>query len=212
MPVSFDQAEESQPGTPRRRGAGGRPRRAGVSQAILSATIALAAEEGLDNITLSAVAERSGVGRPTIYRRWPSKEALLNDVVTWLTHEHVQLPPEGPIRDRLVDWFGRVIEGVQGPLRPLYEAFFNAERMRLAPEAVRAALFRTEGMISAAIEAGELRAGTDPHLLIEIMFGIIWYRATATGEHMEKSYAARVVDATLNSWLVPRPDADPVRP
>jgi AcrR family transcriptional regulator len=168
------------------------------------ATIDLAAEQGLENITLNDVAERSGVGRPTIYRRWPSKEALLNDVVAWITHEHINLPPEGPIRDRLVDWFSRVIVGVQGPLRDLYEAFFHAERAELAPDAVEAASSRTEGMILAAMEAGELRADTNPHLLMQLMFGIIWYRATATGEPMDDAFAEAVVDGVLNGWLLPK--------
>jgi AcrR family transcriptional regulator len=188
---------------PHRRGAGGRPRRPGVSDAILTATIELAAEGGIEEITLNAVADRAGVGRPTIYRRWPSKEALLEDVVTRITATHTAMPAEGPIRERLVDWFARAIEGVQGPLRTLYEAYFNVRKMQFGTAGVQAADERTETMIRAAIKAGELRSDTDPHLLMQLMFGIIWYRAVATGEHMDPSYAETVVDAVLNSWLTP---------
>jgi AcrR family transcriptional regulator len=188
---------------PRRRGEGGRPRRPGVSDAILAAAVALAAEGGLEDITLNAVADRAGVGRPTIYRRWPSKEALLEDVVARMAEQRFQLPEDGPIRERLVEWFARVIEGVQGPLRTLYGAFFNVGKSPIGAVRAQAADDRTVGMIRAAIKAGELRSDTDPQLLMQLMFGIIWYRATATGEPMDRSFAETVVDAVLNSWLTP---------
>jgi hypothetical protein len=88
-------------------------------------------------------------------------------------------------------------------LKTLYEAFFDANKAHIGSEAHEAAGNRTEGMIRAAMKVGELRSDTDPHLLTQLMFGIIWYRATATSEHMESSFAATVVDAVLNSWLTP---------
>lgn len=189
---------------PLRRGAGGRPRRPGVSDAILHATIELAAEVGLEGITLNAVADRAGVGRPTIYRRWPSKEALLEDVVARIIEQRTQPPAEGPIRERLIDWFSRVIEGVQGPLRTLYEVFFNVSKAKIGTETARAADDVSEDMIREAMRAGEMRSDADPHLLMQLMFGIIWYRATATGEEMNpREFAETVVDAVLGSWLIP---------
>lgn len=47
---------------------------------ILDAARALSADGGHDAVTVSAVAERAGVSRPTVYRRWPNRAALLFDV------------------------------------------------------------------------------------------------------------------------------------
>jgi AcrR family transcriptional regulator len=56
---------------------GGRPRDARVDAAIGEATLDLFCELGFDGVSIEAVAARAGVGKTTIYRRWPSKEALV---------------------------------------------------------------------------------------------------------------------------------------
>src|ERR1700724_1151727 len=61
-------------GTPRRPG---RPRSAQAAQAIIEATLDVFAEQGFDGVCVEAVAARAGVGKATIYRRWPNKEELL---------------------------------------------------------------------------------------------------------------------------------------
>ncbi|WP_443078116.1 TetR/AcrR family transcriptional regulator [Streptomyces sp. SP17KL33] len=45
-------------------------------QAILAATRALVAEKAYETVTVEAIAARAGVGKQTIYRRWPSKSAV----------------------------------------------------------------------------------------------------------------------------------------
>lgn len=178
----------------------------------MEATTDLAAEGGLEDLTLNAIAERAGVGRPTIYRRWPSKEALLDEVVAMMVEEHFQLPHRGNIREELIEYFQGIIAGVQSPLRTVYIAFFNVGQSQLANDAVQQAIDRAETMVRDAIERGELRPDTDPHLLLELIFGVIWYRAVTTHEHMEPSFADTVVDAVLGSWLVTATTAARRRP
>jgi AcrR family transcriptional regulator len=55
----------------------GRPRDARADAAILSATLDLFSEVGFEGMSIEAVAARAGVGKTTIYRRWPSKEAIV---------------------------------------------------------------------------------------------------------------------------------------
>jgi Bacterial regulatory proteins, tetR family len=55
----------------------GRPRRAGADDEILAVTLAMLKEGGYGALTVDAVAERSGVAKTTLYRRWPSKSALV---------------------------------------------------------------------------------------------------------------------------------------
>jgi AcrR family transcriptional regulator len=57
--------------------AAGRPRSEEAHQAILDATLALLAEVGFSALTVEGVAQRAGVGKATIYRRWPSKLPLV---------------------------------------------------------------------------------------------------------------------------------------
>ena len=55
----------------------GRPRDPGYDKAILHATLEILFEKGYAGLTIDGVAAKTGVGRPTIYRRWPSKPALV---------------------------------------------------------------------------------------------------------------------------------------
>ena len=74
-------APKAQPETPGRPGRGhhpaGLPRSEQAEQAIIEATLDLFAEEGFEGVCVEAVAARAGVGKATIYRRWPNKEELL---------------------------------------------------------------------------------------------------------------------------------------
>ena len=67
-------ADLSQVSTPRRRSEKSR-------KAIVSATRELLLERGFDGLTIEAVAARAGVGKQTIYRWWPSRPALVADVM-----------------------------------------------------------------------------------------------------------------------------------
>ncbi|WP_432705195.1 TetR/AcrR family transcriptional regulator [Actinoplanes regularis] len=64
------------------RKAPGRPRNAQADEAILDAVLTLLAEgQSAAALSIEAVAARAGVGKATLYRRWPNKEALLIDAV-----------------------------------------------------------------------------------------------------------------------------------
>src|SRR5687768_11136781 len=75
--------------------AGGRPRSIRADEAIIEATLDLMSEGvTVDAISIESVAARAGVGKATIYRRWPNKQALLADAVMTLKG-----PPLQPVGD-----------------------------------------------------------------------------------------------------------------
>lgn len=55
----------------------GRPRREGADQEILEVALAMLRELGYRELTVDAVAEHAGVAKTTVYRRWPTKGALI---------------------------------------------------------------------------------------------------------------------------------------
>ena len=85
----------------------GRPRREGADEEILSIARTLLAEHGYRALTVDAVAERAGVAKTTIYRRWPSKGALISALI----------PPAGSYADA-----NAVLRDVQTLLAPLADA------------------------------------------------------------------------------------------
>jgi len=72
MPIDRDPGTPVNP--PRRRSEKSR-------MAIVTATRELLLERGFDGLTIEAVAARAGVGKQTIYRWWPSRPALVADVM-----------------------------------------------------------------------------------------------------------------------------------
>jgi AcrR family transcriptional regulator len=78
----------------------GRPRRADVEDRVLGAAIALLSERGIEGLTTSAVVERSGVARATVYLRWPNRQALVAAAVRRAMGRPV-IRPEGSVEDDL---------------------------------------------------------------------------------------------------------------
>jgi AcrR family transcriptional regulator len=76
------------------RKAPGRPRNAQADEAILDAVLELLSDG-------HSVAAKAGVGKATIYRRWPNKEALLMDAVRSMKGA-LPVPAGGSVRDDLV--------------------------------------------------------------------------------------------------------------
>ena len=71
----------------------GRPRSVHADRAILDATLRLLVEQGYDGASMEAVASAAGVGKPTIYRRYPTKRDLVIAAVSSLA-ESMPPPPE----------------------------------------------------------------------------------------------------------------------
>ena len=76
----------------------GRPRDPAIDDAVLAATRALLVEIGCDQLSMVAIADRAGVGRPALYRRWPSKTHLVFEAVFgWQDAPTPALEESGPI-------------------------------------------------------------------------------------------------------------------
>lgn len=73
----------------------GRPRDPSRDAAILTATLDLLGEVGYERVTVRAIAQRSGTGLATIYRRWPTKEELVAGAVASLKNESLFDPAPG---------------------------------------------------------------------------------------------------------------------
>ncbi len=95
------------------RAAGGRPRSTRADEAILDAVLDLMSEGvTVDAISIESVAARAGVGKATIYRRWPNKQALLADAVVALKGP-VQEPEGDNVRERVLSLMRKVGKGTK---------------------------------------------------------------------------------------------------
>lgn len=113
-------------------------------QAVIGAARSLARDGGYAAVTMQAVADRSGVGRATLYRYFASKDHLLAEVVVaWgadLTAELRAHPPAAAAApaERVADVLVRVLEAARA--EPRLTAAVLATATSPDPEAIRAGL------------------------------------------------------------------------
>jgi AcrR family transcriptional regulator len=189
----------------------GRPRSEASHQAIIQATLELLVDAGYSALTMEAVRTRAGVGKATIYRRWSSKEELVRDAIVFL-HDRFDTPDTGSLRGDYEALATAVrasaTRGGASTLMPrlLGEAVNDPELFAIfhahLVEPRRAAL-RT--VLRRAVERGELRAGVDLELMIDLFAGPAVYRLLITGGDMEKMFSVdEQLDALMNGLAPPR--------
>jgi AcrR family transcriptional regulator len=181
----------------------GRKRDGRCDAAIIEATAALLAEVGYDGLTMDAVAQRAGVAKTTLYRRWPAKPPLVADVLTIRAETRLSTPDTGDLRADLAahlravrDGFatpnGRAVLGVLAAANRLPElATVVRERFVTAR---RAAIGR---LLATAAERGQARADVDADLVIDLLVGPLYYRLLVSGQAVPDGFVDGVVDAVL---------------
>lgn len=182
----------------------GRPRSARADEAILQATLELLAEEaGVAGISMEAVAARAGVGKSTVYRRWPNKERLIVDALAALKRP-LPDPAGGSVRDDLLALaeaicrersakHGRCLWNVLGGADKYPELLARYHREVIEPrrEIIRRVLRR-------GVETGELRADLDVEAAIEMLVGAMTLQSRAPAATAPpEDLAERVVDTLL---------------
>ena len=181
----------------------GRPRNARADDAIIDATLGLLCEEGFDRLSMDAVAQRAGVGKATIYRRWPSKEALVIDAVARRT---TPFPVEagGCIRERLVALLTAMLAASKTGVGRLLPCMVGASvsnptlAAHYREQIIGPRRARVAEMVHAAMAAGELRADVDVELVIDQLVGPLLYRIMFVGAlQIEPDWCARLVDNVL---------------
>jgi AcrR family transcriptional regulator len=170
---------------PRRRP--GRPRRQTTQDAITKAARDLLAERGFQAATIEAIADRAGVGRNTIYRRWRSKEELIADALRELTTDFDAWGEED-LHSLLLNWLrdfsrtfsdpllGRLLATVLGELQrnPEFAKVYAARVFRPRRDALL-------GRLRQAQERGELRADVDVAQVADLLGGAMLLRRLPLG-------------------------------
>lgn len=179
---------------------GGRPRDESRDDAIRAATLDLVAELGYDGVTMDRVASRARTGKATIYRRWPSKLAMVLDAVQTFARERMPTPDTGSLRQDLLEFFTSFHEAVRGGRgRIIAELISEMHRNPELREALRIGLWTqrdasSRTIIEHGIARGELHPDVDGSILTEIGTAIILQRVLLTGDPVDRSLLETIVD------------------
>jgi len=189
----------------------GRPRSAEADRAILTATVDLLAERGLAAMSIEEVAARAGVGKTTIYRRWPSKGLLALDAFVISFRAEQPLPDTGSLRGDLLSalhaWVRAVTQTAMGPmLTGLIAEAQNDPELRGAWRDRVLEPLRTQHriMLDRAISRGEIPASVDRDVVLDLFFGAAEHRLLLGHLPMTGDFIAEVVDMILTGIAGPR--------
>jgi AcrR family transcriptional regulator len=154
----------------------GRPRSAKADEAIIEAVLDLLAEgNSVESLSIEAVANRAGVGKATIYRRWPNKEALVVDAVAVLKGPPTEIAGES-VRDDLLALLRPIGQSKQTRAGRIYPCLIpevqrNPELARYYQKLMEPRRARMRSVLERGIATGELQASIDVDYICAILTG-----------------------------------------
>jgi AcrR family transcriptional regulator len=185
----------------------GRPRDARHDDAILEATLEILLDRGYGGVTIEGVATRAGVGRPTIYRRWPSKPALVVAALVRSARLAVPLRNTGSLRRDLIAVQRHQVELMSAPEARRVTAGLVAD---LADDPELAETYVTEYLaprratvwqvLQRGVDRGELAADADFAFIYDLLVGPLFMRAVVWGQALAPDAAEQTADVILAAF------------
>lgn len=192
----------------------GRPRDARIDDAITAATLRLLDELGYQRMSIAAVAEAAGVGRPSPYRRFGSKAELVVAAIRHLSSgPQPDLPDDtrGALR-RLLGAAGGAFAS-PGGVAVLGSLLAEQRRDPALLAAFRARIFDPHrAAVHQVLERGAARGDVDPlhdpEAVDSLLFGGLLARAIL-GESVDAAWIDRTLDQAWRGVAVPSPKESP---
>lgn len=180
----------------------GRVRRS--RERVLTTAFELLGENGVSGFSVDEVARRSGVAKTTIYRHWPSREALVLDVASRLSADQ-EVPDTGSLEadvtailtklGRLLGtarWSSVVPSLVDVAERDPAFATVHGEIQRGHAAPLREIIERAAGR-------GELVATADPSSMVSALVGPLYYRRWFSREPIDDRFVKTIVRGVIGS-------------
>lgn len=172
----------------------GRKRSEESKLAILTAALELVGELGYARLTIEGIAAASGTGKQTIYRWWPSKADVLMDALAVKADLEIPIDDQGSYAADLDAFLAATVKAGRRPViravlpALMAEAQINpefGERFR------KAFLHRRRDALGAVVDRaktrGDLPPDPSPSLVVDLVFGLVWYRLLATRKPLDRA-------------------------
>lgn len=182
----------------------GRPRSESSRAAIIEATIQLVEKVGYEKLSIVEVAKTAGVGKQTIYRWWKSKAELVIEAVLEDAQKHVLVPDTGTLEGDLRELLRRschrlksdasrsMLSGLMMAGRKDKETLrlFREQFIEIRRDVIRKIFQRHRG-------ARGLRKDLNTELIIDLIFGPMWYRLLVEIAPLDETFADQLVDQIM---------------
>ncbi len=170
---------------------------------IMDAVYDLLQEKSVRDLTMEAVAKRAGVGKPTLYKWWPTKAALVLAMLVERMARKLEKPTALSAEQSLLFRVRRLIDALNGPFGKIVAGLIaegQSEPAVLQEFFERWASPRRNATIAdlqRGKDAGELRSDTEPGLLNDAIFGAIYYRMLLRSGPMTRRFGEELVEQII---------------
>jgi AcrR family transcriptional regulator len=184
-----------------RKRVGGRSAR--VHASVLKSTFDLLGEKGAADFSIADVAERAGVHETSIYRRWPTRAALILDACQDFTDEAIPIPDTGALRSDLIALHSaarKMLTSRRG------QAVVALSRIQETDALARRNLFwrgrfeRLRVILDRAVARGEFPRDADPVFFLEMLIAPLYFRLLVTDESVGSWPVTEQVDRLLSGY------------
>lgn len=191
--------------TPRRPGG----RSARVRASVVHAFLELLVESGYSQLTFEALAERAGVHKTTLYRRWGTRENLLLDVALESADAAVPVPDTGSLEGDLVQVAHEVAAYLQVPaaqamLRAVVAEAMAEPKLASAVRQFWAVRFgRMGAIVGRAAARGEVLVTLEPDLVLEALVGALYHRVLVRQERIDDELVVKLAKLVAEGARAP---------
>ena len=171
--------------------------------AIMDAVYTLLQKKSVRDLTMEEVAKRAKVGKPTLYKWWPTKATLVLAMLCERMAPNLEKPVGLTAEESLRQRVRRLIDAFNGPFGPIVAGLVAegqsepAIRQAFFDRWVRPRRTATIANLQRGKDAGELRVETEPELLNDAIFGAIYYRLLLRSGPLTRRFGEELVEQVL---------------
>lgn len=173
------------------------PRIEQTRRAVFAATLELIAEGGLQQVTVERIAERSGVARSTIYRRWPSLARLYYEAFNGIVYRSTT-PARGDTANELLEYLEDYADRLNDAaycsvlVALLDGAWRNPELAQVHKELFNERSSRAAAILAVGMRAGKIRTNIDISEAIEALVSPFLYRRLIEQQEIKREEVRRL--------------------
>ena len=182
----------------------GRPRNEDACRAIRDSALELVVANGFAGVTIESIAERAGVAKATVYRRWTCKAELIVHAFFETVAARVRIQDSGDLRADFRQQLRLVVREMAGPNGRVLATLLACMQMDAGlADAFRTrwlAVRRAEGRsaLERGIARGEVAAGTDPDLVLDALYSPLHFRLLAGHGPLTTQFSDQIVELVFD--------------